>query len=162
MLRKRFLNKGDIPAAKHASGEEISIPDSATVMVTSEMSEHPIDHIFDCHRGPRSTKWVAGEAGDQSVILVFDTPRNLRKVSLEIEETDVERTQELTLAISHDGGKTYREVFRQEYNFSPPGTTFEREEWAIPAEGVTHLQLVITPDKGGAPCHATLTTLALQ
>jgi hypothetical protein len=29
-------------------------------------------------------------------------------------------------------------------------------------EGVTHLQLVITPDKGGAPCHATLTTLALQ
>lgn len=139
MLRKRFLNRGDIPAAKHASGEEISIPESATIMVTSEMSEHPIDHIFDGHRGPSSTKWVAGEAGDQSVILVFDTPRNLRKVSLEVEETDVERTQELTLAISHDGGKTYREVFRQEYNFSPPGTTSVRsgvcQQWASPIYG---------------------------
>jgi hypothetical protein len=74
----------------------------------------------------------------------------------------VSRTQELHVAISQDGGHTYQTLLRQEYNFSPPGTTFERETWAIPAEGVTHLRLVITPDKGGAPCHATLTTLALQ
>jgi hypothetical protein len=74
----------------------------------------------------------------------------------------VSRTQELHVAISRDGGHTYQTLLLQEYNFSPPGTTFEREAWAIPGEGVTHLQLVITPDKGGAPCHATLTTLALQ
>ena len=72
------------------------------------------------------------------------------------------RTQEIEVAISRDGGQTYQILLRQEYTFSPPGTMFEREVWAIPAEGVTHLQLVITPDKGGAPCHATLTTLALQ
>jgi len=167
MLRKRFLKQGDMPATKHdspdASGEGISIPDSATVMVTSEMSEHPIDHMFDGHHGPRSTKWVAGEAGDQSVILAFDTPCNLRKVSLEVEETDVERTQELTLAISHDGGQTYREVLRQEYTFSPPGTTFEREEWCVPAVSVTNLWVWLRPNKGKAvDCRATITSLTLQ
>jgi hypothetical protein len=40
----------------------------------------------------------------------------------------------LQLAISLDGGRTYRELLRQEYNFSPPGTTFEREEWVVAAE----------------------------
>lgn len=97
------------------------------------------------------------------MILVFDTPRNLRKVRLEVEETDVERTQELTLAISHDGGQTYREVVRQEYTFSPPGTTFEREEWGLPAEGVTNLWVWLRPDKGKTlECRATITSLTLQ
>ena len=68
------------------------------------------------------------------------------------------RTQELQLAVSSDGGTTYREVIRQEYNFSPPGTTFEREDWAVPASGVTHLRLQIRPDKGGKPCRARWAT----
>jgi hypothetical protein len=45
---------------------------------------------------------------------------------------------------------------------SPPETTFEREEWTVMAEGVIHLQLVLTPEKGGKSYHATLTSLALQ
>jgi hypothetical protein len=40
--------------------------------------------------------------------------------------------------------------------------TFERQEWAVIVEAVTHLQLVITPDKGGQPCRATLTSLVVQ
>jgi hypothetical protein len=86
----------------------------------------------------------------------------IRRVALEVEETQVARTQELQLAISGDGGRTYHELLRQEYNFSPPGTTFEREDWAVSAEGVTHLRLVIRPNKGGRPCRATLSTLALR
>jgi hypothetical protein len=74
----------------------------------------------------------------------------------------VSRTQELQVAVSTDSGQTFQELRRQEYTFSPPGTTFEREEWAISVEGVTHLQIVIIPDKGGKPCRATLTTLALR
>ena len=45
---------------------------------------------------------------------------------------------------------------------SPPGTTFERESWRVPAEGVTHLRVVIQPDKGGAPYLATLTSLTIR
>ena len=65
------------------------------------------------------------------------------------------------MSVSNDGGHTYRELVRQEYNFSP-GTTLEREEWTIRADGVSHLRLTIKPDKGGRPCRATLTTLALE
>jgi hypothetical protein len=67
----------------------------------------------------------------------------------------------LHLSIPSDGGQTYQELRRQEYTFSPPGTTFEREEWEVGVEGVTHLQLVITPDTGGTPCRATLPSLAI-
>jgi hypothetical protein len=51
---------------------------------------------------------------------------------------------------------------RQEYNFSPPGTTLEHEEWSIKANAVSHFQLRIKPDKGGKAGRATLTTVALE
>ena len=62
---------------------------------------------------------------------------------------------------SDDGGRTYRERIRQEFNFSP-GTSFEREEWSMPAERVTHVRIVIQPDKGNAPRRATLTSLTVR
>jgi hypothetical protein len=96
------------------------------------------------------------------VILAFDTPQTIRHILLEVEELEVARTQELQLCLSCDGGRTYRELLRQEYNFSPPGTIFEREDWEVQAGGVTHLRLVIRPDKGGKPCLATLTSLVLR
>ena len=123
---------------------------------------HPIDHVFDDHNGPGGTRWIAGELGEQTIILQFDRPQSLQKVHLEIEDSQMSRTQELSLAVSQDGGHRYQEVLRQEYNFSPPHTTFEREWWAVPAEHMTHLRLVIKPDKGDKPSRATLTSLRLQ
>src|SRR5215470_19130368 len=159
MLRKHLLT--DHPTERVAEPGEKDIAALATVWVTSEAADYPIDNVLDSHRGPGGSRWVAGEPGPQRLLLAFDAPQTLRLLRLEVEERDVSRTQEIQVAISRDGGHTYQTLLRQEYNFSPPGTTFEREEWSITAEGVTHLQLVITPDKGGTPYHATLTTLAL-
>lgn len=158
MLRKQLLQ----PRESRGSGGAISIADTATVLVTSELPDHPIDHICDGQRGPGSTRWVAEQSGDQTVVLAFDTAQNIDTVSLEIEETEISRTQELTLATSRDGGGTYREVLRQEFNFSPSGTTFEHEEWRLAAEGITNLRVWIRPDKGGKPCRASMTSLVLQ
>jgi hypothetical protein len=105
---------------------------------------------------------VASEPGEQTLILAFDTPQTLHQIIVEVEEPDVSRTQELRLSMSHDGGQTYREWRWQDYTFSPPGTTFEREAWVVRAEGVTHLHLWLKPDKGGKPCQATLTALVLK
>ncbi len=160
MLRKHLLT--DHPIGQVAEPGEKDIAALATVGVTSEATDYPIDNAFDSHRGPGGSRWIAGAPGPQRLLLTFDAPQTLRRLRLEVEEHEVSRTQDLQVAISRDGGHTYQTLLRQEYTFSPPGTTFEREEWAIPVEGVTHLQLVITPDKGGAPCYATLTTLALQ
>ncbi len=139
----------------------IEVAAMTTVLVTSEDPGHPVDHAFDDHPGQGGTRWLAGESGEQVLILAFDVPQSIRRVLLEVEEREVARTQEIQLACSGDGGRTYRELVRQEYNFSPPGTTFEREDWTVTTEGVTHPRLQIKPDKGGKPSRATITTLAL-
>jgi hypothetical protein len=160
MLRKQILKEH--PAAPVPTVGAIDIAAVATVLVTSESPDHPVDHAFDDRRGPGGSRWIAGETGEQTLILAFDTPQTIRQVTLEVEEPEVTRTQEVHLATSCDGGQTYRELRRQEFNFSPPGTTFEREDWTVMVEGVTHLRLVIKPDKGGKPCRATLTSLILR
>jgi hypothetical protein len=159
-LRKRLLSAQPLATASQPGAKEIAA--IATVWVTSEAAEAPIDHVFDQHGGPGGSRWVAAGPGEQRLILAFDAPQTLRTISLEVEEPEVSRTQVLLLSVSCNGGQIYQELQRQEYTFSPPGTTFEREEWGVTVAGVTHLQLVITPDKGGAPCRATLTSLTLQ
>jgi hypothetical protein len=160
MLRKQILKATS--AAPIPPSAAIDIAAVATVLVTSEEPGHPIDHAFDDSRGPGGSRWIAGEPGEQTVILAFDSPQAIRRVALEVEEPVVARTQEIQLAVSTDGGRTYRELLRQEYNFSPPGTTFEREDWTLNSDAVTHLRLHIKPDKWGKPCRATITSLLLR
>jgi len=160
MLRKHIFQAPPGHPVPHPG--ELDIAAIATVQVTSEDPAHPIEHVFDTRRGPGGSRWIAAEPGEQTLLLAFDTPQIVRQTLVEVEELEVSRTQELRLSVSHDGGQTYRELRRQEYNFSPPGTTFEREDWTVLAEGVTHLQLWMKPDKGGKPCRATLTALVLK
>jgi len=159
MLRKQIIKPH--LATSDATTGEIDIATVATVQVTSESPDHPIDLAFDDHRGPGGTHWIAGEPGEQTVVLAFDAPQTIRTILLEIEEPEVPRTQDLQLSLSCDGGGTYQELLRQEFNFSPDGTTFEREKWTVSAQAVTHLRLVIKPDKGGKSCLGTLTSFAL-
>lgn len=158
MLRKQIV--GPSPAAPPADVKDIAA--LATVLVTSETPGHPIDHAFDARGGRGGTRWVAGTDGEQTVTLAFDAPQAIRQIIVEVEEPEASRTQVLSASLSEDAGASYRELVRQEFNFSPPGTTFEREEWTVTAPAVTHLRLVIRPDKAGASGRATLTTLAIR
>lgn len=160
MFRKEIINAKNVAPIR--PGPEKDIGALATVFVTSEEPDHPIENAFDAEEGPGASRWIAGVPGQQTVILAFDAPQAIRKVRLEMEEHDTSRTQEVDLSVSDDGGQTYRHVLRQEYNFSPPGTTMEREEWPLSADGVTHVRLRIKPDKGDRPCRATLTTFAVS
>jgi hypothetical protein len=160
-LRKRIVNAASVSAAQH-NHEALDIPAIATVIVTSEDPAHPIDNVFDNHDEPGARRWVAEDTGEQCIILDFDKRQTIRQITLVIEETEVQRSQELTISISSDGGRTYQELIRQEYNFSPPGTTRERETWSVSAEGVSHLRLQIKPDKSGKPSRATITLLTLR
>jgi hypothetical protein len=56
------------------------------------------------------------------------------------------RTQEFVLRWSPNGCQSYREIVRQQYNFSPPGMTREFEDYAVDLTGVTALELKIVPD----------------
>jgi hypothetical protein len=160
MLRKQIIPRPPVEAASLEG--QILVAEVATVQVTSEQASHPIDNVFDNRRGPGGSRWVADQPGEQTLVLVFDSPQTIRQVSLEVEELSVSRTQELSVSVSSNGGRTYRELVRQEFTFSPPGTTFEREVWSVSAEGVTHLRVDIKPDKGGRVGQATLTSLSLR
>jgi hypothetical protein len=160
MLRKKILTTHQTTSSRGAADKDIAAV--ATVLVSSEDPRHPIDYAFDGQRGPGTSRWIAAESGEQALILAFDTPQTIRKILVVVEEPEISRTQEMAVSISQDGGQTYRELMRQEYNFSPPGTTLEHEEWSIKADAVSHLQLRIKPDKGGKAVRATLTTVALE
>ena len=160
MLRKEILRTQQ--AASRPGASEIDIASVATVLVTSEDPEHPIDHAFDGQRGPGASRWIAEQSGTQTVIVAFDAPQAIRSVLVESYEPEIERTQEMDVSISTDGGSNYRHVLRQEYNFSPPGTSYEREHWSVAIDGVTHVKVTIKPDKGGKASRATLTAFALE
>ena len=159
MVRKHIFT--DHPAGWARKSDVKDIPVLATVFVTSEAPEHPVDHLFDASDGPGGTRWIAAANGEQTLVLAFDAPQTIRTVAVEAEESVATRTNVLTISLSDDGGQTYRERVRQEFNFSP-GTVFEREEWSMPAEGVTHVRIVVQPDKGNAPHRATLTSLTVR
>ena len=131
MLRKKILTTHQTMSSRGAAEKDIAAV--ATVLVSSEDPRHPIDYAFDGQRGPGASRWIAAQSGEQALILAFDTPQTIRKILVEVEEPEVSRTQEMAVSISQDGGQTYRELMRQEYNFSPPGTTLEHEEWSIKA-----------------------------
>ena len=159
MLRKVIV--GDRAPAAVPRADVKDIPALATVLVTSEAPEHPVDHLFDASAGPGGTRWIAGADGEQTLALAFDAPQSIRAIGIEAEEPSATRTNVLVISLSEDGGRTYHERIRQEFNFSP-GTTFEREEWSVPAERITHVRVVIQPDKGHAPHRATLTSLTVR
>jgi hypothetical protein len=158
MLRKQV---GKRPVESAAFEGELPVAAIASVEVSSEQDHQPIDNVFDRSRGPGGSRWMADGPGEQTVILVFDHPQTIRRIGVEVEELAVSRTQELTVSVSSDGGRRYRVLVRQEFNFSPPGTSFEREVWSVAADAVTHLRIDVLPDKGGRLGRATLTSLSL-
>ena len=99
----------------------------AEVQASSEAEGHPILLAFDEGTGPGATYWKAGDPGEQTITVTFREPCTLVQVTMEVEEREVARTQEVQLSLSTDGGQTYRELVRQEFNFSPDGATWEKE-----------------------------------
>ncbi|MGE0822107.1 MAG: discoidin domain-containing protein [Candidatus Binatia bacterium] len=160
-LRKRIISPSPVPTGERQTGA-LDIPALATILVTSEDPAHPVDHLFARPGGKTGRGWVAAEPGEQYLIVEFDQPQELRVIAIEIAEEERARSQELTISISTDGGTTYREILRQEFNFSPPGTIYERENWTVAESGVTNLCVRIVPDKQGGQGRASLAALMIR
>ena len=142
------------PAKQHW----LNVDALAQVEVTSEDAAHPIESGL---LPGTESGWRAGQPGPQTVRLVFDQPQKIKRLHLEFYEDELERTQQFALRWSSNGGESYREIVRQQYNFSPPGTTSEREDYAVDLDGVTILELSIVPDISGGPARASLAQLRL-
>ena len=93
---------------------------AASVEVTSEEKDYGIDGALV---SGETQGWRAASPGTQSVRLLFDHPQRLSRISLVFEEPETARTQEFVLRWSADDGHSFREIVRQQWNFSPPNTS---------------------------------------
>ena len=157
-MRKRFI--APTPEAVRSHGEGwLDLNRIAVVEITSEEEGFPIESALV---SGESRGWRAAVPGTQTVRLVFDTPQQIRRISLVVEEEQKPRTQEFVLRWSADGAHLFREIVRQQWNFSPPETTREVEEYQVEISAATVLELVIVPDIGGATARASLKSLRLR
>jgi len=97
----------------------------------------------------------------QTIRLIFDEPQKLRRIWLDFKDSENARTQEFILRWSSDGGDSFREIVRQQWNFSPPESVQEIEDYAVELSAVTTLELVIVPDKSAGAARASLAGLRL-
>ena len=151
-MRKRVIS----PSSREAATPEpqwLDVEKLAQVEVTSEDSEHPVESAL---LPGEESGWRAAQPGEQTIRLLFDRPQRLSRVWLLFIERDRARTQEFVLRWSSDGGRSFREILRQQWNFAPPGTVREPEDYRVELSGVTVLELTIVPDKSGGDARASL------
>lgn len=156
-MRKRIVT----PASQRDTGPDptwLNLEDLAEVEITSEDPAHPIESAL---LGGGTTSWRAAVPGQQTIRLLFAHPQRLRRIRLNFEETRVERTQEYVLHWSADRGQSFREVVRQQWNFSPRGATSETEDHHVDLPAATVLELTIVPDTSGREAFASLAGLKL-
>jgi len=138
--------------------EWLNLEQLASVEITSEDATHPIESAL---LPGRESGWRAGQPGEQTIRLIFEKPLRLRHIRLLFEESEVERTQEFVLRWSPDGGKSFREIVRQQWNFSPPDTISELEDYRVELSGVTVIELSIVPNKSGGTARASVSQFRL-
>ena len=142
---------GQETAAAPAGAAWLDLEELVKLQLTSEDPSHPIEAAF---RGDTETGWAAADPGPQSIRLSFYKPQTIRRVDLCIEANEA-RTQEFVLRWSNDGGLTYRDIVRQQFNFSASARREEETYWPN-LTGVTDLKLEIIPDIAGGAAVATL------
>jgi hypothetical protein len=157
-MRKRIITP--TPATVQAPGEGwFDLEHATTVEVTSEDKDFPIESSLSIERGQG---WRAAEPGAQTIRLVFDEPQELKRISLVFEEDEITRTQEFVLRASSNPGGPFREIVRQQWNFSAPTSTRQIEEYHVELSDVTVLELTIVPNISGGAARASLKSLRLS
>ena len=156
-MRKRII----APVQQEATPPDedwLELEGLAEVEITSEDAAHPIESAL---LPGRASGWRAAAPGKQTIRLLFTHPQRLQRIWLNFVEPHTERTQEYVLRWSPDGGQSFREIVRQQWNFSPQGATCETEDHHITLPAVTVLELSIIPETSGGNAFASLGQLRL-
>ena len=93
-MRKRIVGQAAIQSGPRSAETWLNLEQIVTVEVTSEDPDFPIESVF--HRS-NEPGWRALETGNQQIRLIFDQPISVKRIRLRFVETEVARTQEITL-----------------------------------------------------------------
>jgi len=157
-MRKALIDISDSCSARLTPEEWLELTRIAKAEITSEDPNFPIESALGFGKGSR---WRAATIGTQLIRLIFDEPTNLRRIKLVFSEAETERTHQFTLRWACDPNDPLREIVRQQWNFSPRGSTCESEDYSVDLKAVGVLELCLIPDLGASPAFATLDVLRL-
>ncbi len=155
-MRKRIITPSQM-GSRLPDSDWLNIEEIAEVEITSEDAAHPIESALL----PGRSGWLASGSGKQIIRILFAAPQRIQRIWIHFEETSVERTQQFELRWSPNGGESFIEIARQQWNFSPRGATSEIEDYSVDLTGVTVLELNINPDISGGSALAYLAELRL-
>ena len=158
-MRKRIVGSHCAQATSESDQGWLDLEQIATVEVTSEDPSFPIESAFIPNCGPG---WRASQIGEQQIRIIFDKPMSLHRIQLHFHEAESERRQEFTVRWSSAAGGPEKEIVRQQWNFSPAGSTTEIEDYEVDLDGVSVLELAIQPDVGRRDAVATLAVCRLR
>src|SRR5215467_1798720 len=157
-MRKTLLSPTDSSSA--ALGyERLDLAQAARVEVSSEAEGYPVEGALlkDVQGG-----WRASEPGIQTIRLLFDHPQTIQVIRLVFKEEESARTQEFVLRWLPEGTGNWKDVLRQQWNFSPPQTAIECEEYKVDLPSAGGLEITICPDISGGDTPASLESLQLS
>jgi hypothetical protein len=156
-MRKRLI-AANRPASPPAPAEWLRLDEVAEVEISSEDAAYPIEGALV---PGQNSGWRAAVPGSQTIRLLFASPQRVRRIQIDFVETSAQRTQEYLLRWSGDGGQSFHEIVRQQWNFSPQGASAESEDHRVDLAAVTVLELIITPDLGHGPAVASMARFRL-
>jgi hypothetical protein len=142
-MRKRIVGTHHAQQGDQSDKGWLDLEQIASVEVTSEDPGFPVEYAFRLHDGPG---WRASQGGEQQIRIIFDKPVSVHRIELRFHEADCERTQEFILRWSSESGRATTEIVRQQWNFSPEGSTTEIERYVVDLHAVSVLELAIRPD----------------
>jgi hypothetical protein len=155
-MRKRLLSPTRSTDAVR-EGDWLELEHNARVEVTSEAEGYPVEEaLLRDGRG-----WRAEVPGAQTIRLVFDRPQTIRLVRLVFKEESLARTQEFVLRWLPYGAGSWKDIVRQQWNFSPPNTIEECEEYKLNLSAAAALELSICPDISLGDARSSLQRLQL-
>ena len=157
-MRKRVTRPHDVQLGSQPDQGWLDLDEIASVEVTSEDPSFPIESAFGLKEGPG---WRASQAGEQQIRLIFDKPVSIHRIQVSFCESETERTQEFILRWSPVTGVPATEIVRQQWNFSPAGSTTEGEYYVVDLDAVSVLELAIQPDLSRREAIATLASWRL-
>jgi hypothetical protein len=156
-MRKRLITPTSETIRARGEGW-LDVERTAVVEVTSEDKNFPVELAFT---SADTRGWRAEAPGNQTIRLIFDQPQRVKCIFLVFEENETGRAQEFVLRWSPNGESSLKEIVRQQWNFSPPDSTREVEEYRVDLSNVTVLELVINPNIGGGVARASLKNFRL-
>ena len=156
-MRKKIVSPNSHTATS-VDHHWLDLQQVAKVELTSEDAAYPIEAALT---PSNETGWRAAQPGEQTIRFLFDEVQKVKRIQLRFHEKHQARTQEFVLRWSPDAGTSYREIVRQQYTFSPSGTTDEVEEYTVDLTGVTILELRIIPDIGGGEARASVAQICI-